>query len=125
MFVDRGVDNSTGTITIAGSFPNPSNLLRPGQFAKVRALTSTQKDAILVPQRAVIDQQGKHLIAVVDKDNMAHVRLITVGQQVDGYWIVTSGLNAGEMVVSEGGEKIQGTIPVHPVPESKPTAGGR
>lgn len=125
VFVDRGVDNSTGTITIAGSFPNPSNLLRPGQFAKVRALTSTQKDAILVPQRAVIDQQGKHLIAVVDKDNMAHVRLITVGQQVDGYWIVTSGLNAGEMVVSEGGEKIQGTIPVHPVPESKPTAGGR
>jgi RND family efflux transporter MFP subunit len=125
VFVDRGVDQSTGTITIAGSFPNPSSLLRPGQFAKVRALTRVQKNAVLVPQRAVLDQQGKHLIVVVGKDNMAHIRSVTVGKQVNSDWIITNGLNAGEAVVTEGNGKIQGTMPVHPVPELQSAAGGR
>jgi membrane fusion protein (multidrug efflux system) len=125
VFVDRGVDNSTGTITIAGSFPNPSNLLRPGQFAKVRALTGTQLNAILVPQRAVLDQQGKHLVVVVGRDHMARIRPVTVGKQVDTGWIITSGLNAGETVVTEGNGKIQATMPVHPVPENSPAGGGR
>ena len=125
VFVDRNVDNSTGTITIAGSFTNSSNLLRPGQFAKVRALTSTQQSAILVPQRAVLDQQGKHLVVVVGKDGMARVRPISVGKQVDENWIVISGLQAGEQVVTEGNGKIQTTMPVHAVPESSPFGGGR
>jgi membrane fusion protein (multidrug efflux system) len=125
VFVDRNVDNSTGTITIAGSFPNSSNLLRPGQFAKVRALTSTQQNAVLVPQRAVLDQQGKHLVVVVGKDGMARVRPIAVGKQVDENWIVTGGLQAGEKVVTEGNGKIQTTMPVHAVPESSTPGGGR
>jgi membrane fusion protein (multidrug efflux system) len=125
VFVDRGVDTNTGTITIAGSFPNGAHLLRPGQFARVRALASVQKSAILVPQRAVIDQQGKHLVAVVDKHDIAQMRLVTVGKQVGGDWIITSGLNPGESVVTEGNGKIQGTVPVRPVTESASVAGGQ
>lgn len=125
VFVDRGVDNTSGTITIAGSFPNPSNVLRPGQFAKVRALTHIEKNAVLVPQRAVLEQQGKHQIVVVGKDNMAHLRSVTVGKQVGAQWIIASGLNAGETVVTEGNGKIQATMPVHPVPDSEAAAGGR
>lgn len=125
VFVDRGVDNTTGTITIAGAFPNPSNLLRPGQFAKIRALTHTEENAVLVPQQAVLEQQGKHMIVVVGKDNMAHIRPVTVGPQIDSDWIITSGLSAGETVVTEGNGKILTTMPVRPVPASKSAAGGR
>jgi len=122
VFVDRGVDNTTGTITVAGSFANPQNLLRPGQFAKVRAMTGMQKGAILVPQRAVLEQQGKHMVVVVDKNNMATPRLVEVGKQIGTEWIVLSGLNAGERVVTEGNGKIQAPMPVHPVADN---AGGR
>jgi membrane fusion protein (multidrug efflux system) len=125
VFVDRGVDNTTGTITVAGAFANPQNLLRPGQFARVRALTSIQKNAILVPQRAVLDQQGKHMVVVVNSNNMASIRPVTVGKQVDGDWIVTSGLNAGEVVVTEGNGKIQATMPVHPMADRPSAAEGR
>jgi membrane fusion protein (multidrug efflux system) len=125
VFVDRGVDNTTGTITIAGAFPNPANLLRPGQFAKIRALTHTEENAVLVPQQAVLEQQGKHTIVVVGKDNMAHIRPVTVGPQVDSDWIIASGLSAGETVVTEGNGKILSTMPVRPVPASKSAAGGR
>lgn len=124
-FVDRNVDNSTGTITIAGSFPNPSNLLRPGQFAKVKALIGTQKDAILVPQSAVLDQQGQHLVAVAGANGMAQPRLVAVGKQVGADWIILSGLKAGEQVVTEGNGKIQGPTPVHAVAAGSPLAGGR
>jgi membrane fusion protein (multidrug efflux system) len=122
VFVDRGVDQTTGTITIAGSFANPAALLRPGQFAKVRALTSTQKNAVLVPQRAVTEQQGKHIVVVVDRNNFATPRLVTVGKQVGTEWIIQSGLNAGDRVVTEGNGKIQAPMPVHPVADN---AGGR
>lgn len=125
VFVDRNVDNATGTITVAGSFANPANLLRPGQFARVRALTSVQKNAVLVPQRAVIDQQGKHLVVVVGKDNMASMRPVTVGPQTGSDWIITSGVSAGETVVTEGNGKIQSAMPVHPVADSATAAGGR
>jgi membrane fusion protein (multidrug efflux system) len=124
-FVDRGVDNATGTITIAGAFPNPSNLLRPGQFAKVRALTSVQKDAVLVPQRAVLDQQGQHFVIVVGENNMAQTHLVTVGRQVGTEWIITSGLAAGERVVTEGNDKVRGTMPVRPVADGRVAQGGR
>lgn len=123
VFVDRNVDNATGTITIAGSFPNPALLLRPGQFAKVRALVGTQKNAILVPARAVLEQQGKHLVVVVDKNNMAQIRPVTVGKQIGSEWIILDGLQSGERVVTEGNGKIQGTMPVHPVADTQ--AGGR
>jgi membrane fusion protein (multidrug efflux system) len=124
-FVDRGVDNTTGTIMVAGAFPNSSNLLRPGQYAKVRALTSVQKDAILVPQRAVMDQQGQHLVVVVGPNNMAATRPVTVGSQVGSDWIITSGIRTGDRVVTEGNDKIRGPMPVRPTAEPATSQGGR
>ena len=125
VFVDRGVDNTTGTIMVAGSFPNSSNLLRPGQYAKVRALTSVQKNAILVPQRAVMDQQGQHLVVVVGPNNMTATRPVTVGNQVGSNWIITSGIRAGDRVVTEGNDKIRGPMPVRPTSEQATSQGGR
>jgi membrane fusion protein (multidrug efflux system) len=125
VFVDRGVDNTTGTIMVAGSFPNASGLLRPGQYAKVRALTSVQKDAILVPQRAVMDQQGQHLVVVVGPNNMAATRPVTVGSQVGSNWIITSGIRPGDRVVTEGNDKIRGPMPVRPTVEQATSQGGR
>jgi len=125
VFVDRGVDNTTGTIMVAGSFPNSSSLLRPGQYAKVRALTSVQKAAILVPQRAVMDQQGQHLVVVVGPNNMAATRPVTVGSQVGSDWIITSGIRAGDRVVTEGSDKIRGPMPVRPTAEQATSQGGR
>jgi len=125
VFVDRNVDNTTGTIMVAGSFPNSSNLLRPGQYAKVRALTSVQKNAILVPQRAVMDQQGQHLVIVVGPNNMAATRPVTVGSQVGSDWIIISGVRAGDRVVTEGNDKIRGPMPVRPIVEQATSQGGR
>jgi len=125
VFVDRGVDNTTGTIMVAGSFPNSSSLLRPGQYAKVRALTSVQKAAILVPQRAVMDQQGQHLVVVVGPNNMAATRPVTVGSQVGSDWIITSGIRVGDRVVTEGNDKIRGPMPVRPTAEQATSQGGR
>jgi RND family efflux transporter MFP subunit len=125
VFVDRGVDNTTGTITVAGAFPNPSSLLRPGQYAKVRALTSMQKDAILVPQRAVLDQQGQHLVVVVGANNMTEIRRVSVGSQVGDSWIITNGIHAGDRVVTEGNDKIPGPMPVRPTAERANLQGGR
>src|ERR1039457_6340268 len=125
VFVDRGVDNTTGTIMVAGAFANSSNLLRPGQYAKVRALTSVQKNAILVPQRAVMDQQGQHLVVVVGPNNMAATRPVTVGSQVGSDWIITSGIRAGDRVVTEGSDKIRGPMPVRPTAEQATSQGGR
>jgi membrane fusion protein (multidrug efflux system) len=125
VFVDRAVDNTTGTILIAGAFSNPSGLLRPGQFAKVRALTSVQKNAFIVPQRAVLDQQGQHLAIVVGANNIAKVQKITVGSQVGQDWIVTSGLNPGDRVVTEGNGKVRDGMAVKPVADNGTTEQGR
>ena len=122
VYVDRGIDNTTGTITVAGSFPNAQNLLRPGQFAKVRALTNVQKDAVLVPQRAVLDQQGQHIVVVVNGNNMATPKLVKVGKQVGDEWIILEGIKAGDHVVTEGNGKVQSTMPVHAVADH---AGGK
>src|SRR5690606_1522693 len=82
IFADRQVDAQTGTIRIAGAFPNPGNILRPGQFARVRALTSVQKSAVVIPQRAVVDLQGQHQVFVLMADNKVSVRNIKLGMEV-------------------------------------------
>ena len=81
-FSDRQVNESTGAIRIAGLFPNPGNILRPGGYAKVRAVVSLQHDALLVPQRAVSELQGAYQVAVVDADNKVTIRTVTVGDRV-------------------------------------------
>jgi len=115
-FADRQVDQSTGAIRIAGLFPNPNNVLRPGGYGKVRAVIRTQPGALLVPQRAVSELQGGYQVAVVNGDNKVDVRTVTVGDRVGNQWIVTSGLNAGDRVVAEGVQRMRTGVHVNPKP---------
>jgi RND family efflux transporter MFP subunit len=115
-FADRQVNVATGAIRIAGLFPNPGNVLRPGGYAKVRAVISIQHGALLVPQRAVSELQGGYQVAVVDSNNKVNVRTVTVGDRVGNQWIIISGLGPGERVVAEGVQKVRAGAPVNPKP---------
>jgi RND family efflux transporter MFP subunit len=118
VFADRQVDPQTGTIRIVGAFANPSNLLRPGQFGRIRAQTGVLHDALLIPQRAVSELQGKYQVAVVTPDNKIQIRGVTVGAREGESWIIKSGLAAGEHVVSEGVGKVREGMPVVTKPDS-------
>lgn len=115
IFTDREVDVKTGTISACGLFPNPGNLLRPGQYAKVRAETSIDRGALLVPQRAVNEQQGGYQVAVVGPDNKADVRNVQVGQRIGSLWVIDRGLRPGEHVVVEGFSRAKSGTVVKPV----------
>ncbi len=115
-FADRQVETQTGTIRVAILFSNPENLLRPGQFAKVRALMKTEKGAILVPQRAVGELQGSYQVAVVDADNTVRIRGVTVGERIGNLWVIREGLKAGDRVVAEGTQKVGNGVKVTPKP---------
>jgi len=99
---DREVDPKTGTIRLAVTFPNAMGVLRPGQYARVRAVTSTLHHSLVVPQRAIGELQGQYQVRVVARDNKIAVRAVTVGNRVGDEWVVTSGLTAGERVVVDG-----------------------
>jgi RND family efflux transporter MFP subunit len=116
LFADRQVDQQTGTIRIAGAFPNPGNILRPGQYAKVRAVTEVLKGALLVPQRAVTQVQGAAQVAVVGADNKIAIRAVQTGELVDTMWVITSGLIAGDRIVAEGIQKVKDGSTVTPTP---------
>jgi membrane fusion protein, multidrug efflux system len=115
-FSDRQINETTGAIRLAGIFPNPNNILKPGGYAKVRAVIRTEERALLVPQRAVSELQGGYQVAVVDADNKVSIRPVTVGPQVDRRWVIAKGLNAGERVVAEGVQKVRTGIRVNPKP---------
>jgi RND family efflux transporter MFP subunit len=115
-FADRQVDQKTGAIRIAGIFPNPGNVLRPGQYGRVRAVTSTQTDALLVPQRAVTQLQGGYQVAVVGNDNKVEIRAVKVGDRTGPSWVVEDGLKAGESVVVEGLQRVKPGAAVNPKP---------
>jgi RND family efflux transporter MFP subunit len=115
-FADRQVDESTGAIRIAGLFPNPNNVLRPGGYAKVRTVIRTQPGALLVPQRAVSELQGGYQVAVVDANDKVDIRTVTVGDLVDNRWIIMSGLNPGDRVVAEGIQRMRTGVHVNPKP---------
>jgi membrane fusion protein (multidrug efflux system) len=102
VFVDRQVNTQTGTIRIAGSFPNKGNLLRPGQFGRIKAETEIRHDALLIPAKAVNELQGSYQVAVVGPDNMVHIRNVTLGPEVGSDWIIMSGVRPNERVVTEG-----------------------
>jgi RND family efflux transporter MFP subunit len=123
-FADRQVNPATGAIRIAGIFPNPNNLLRPGEFGRVRLSAKTQPGALLVPQRAVTELQGGHQVAVVGSDDKVSIRPVTVGDRVGNLWIVTDGLKAGERVVVEGLMKVRDGTPVKAVPAPPEPKGG-
>ena len=104
-FADRQVDVGTGSIRIAGLFANPGNILRPGGYGKVRAVIRLQKDALVVPQRAVSELQGGYQVAIVGPDNKVSVRTVTVGDRVGSDWVISDGLKPGERVIAEGVQK--------------------
>jgi len=114
--LDRQVDVTTGTFKVAALFPNPDNLLRPGQYGKVRATMSVDKGALLVPQRAVTEMQGKYLMAVVGADNKVDIRPVTVGERIGTEWIISKGLQPGEQVIAEGTQKVRPGVTVTPKP---------
>ena len=118
--VDRQVDVKTGTIRVAALFPNPNNLLRPGQFARVRAVTKTREKALLVPQRAVTEMQGSYQVAVVTAENKVDIRPVKVGERMGSLWIIDQGLNPGERVVVEGLQKVKAGMTVNPAPLQAP-----
>src|SRR5438132_6378560 len=122
-FADRQVNPATGAIRIAGLFANPNNLLRPGGYGRVRASAKTQNGALLIPQRAVIELQGSHQVAVVGSDNKVSIRPVTVAERVGNLWIVTDGLKAGERVVVEGLMKVRDGATVKAVPAGSAKAG--
>ena len=113
---DRQVDPTTGTIKIGTVFQNPNNILRPGGYGLLRAQMAVKKGAILIPQRAVADVQGKTLVAVVGADNKAELRPVKVGGQVGSDWLISEGLKAGETIVVEGIQKVKSGMTVSPKP---------
>jgi membrane fusion protein (multidrug efflux system) len=115
-FADRQVNESTGAIRIAGLFPNPYNILRPGGYGKVRAVIRLQQGALLVPQRAVSELQGGYQVAVVAADDKVSIRTVTVGDRVGTEWVIAEGLNPGERVVAEGVQKVRAGVQVNPKP---------
>jgi len=124
-FADRQVDVKTGTLRLQGLFPNPGNILRPGQFARVRAVTKTRRGALLIPQRAVTELQGSYQVAVVGKDNKVEIRPVKVAERIGTQWIVDAGLKPGERVVAEGIQRVRAGMTVNPKPlkamtEAKP-----
>ena len=115
-FVDREVDLKTGAIRIAGVFPNPNNVLRPGEYGRIRTALRIQQGALLVPQQAVFDLQGTRQLAVVGADNKVSIRPITLGETVGHDWIVSTGVKPGERVIVEGVQKVRAGMQVDPRP---------
>jgi membrane fusion protein (multidrug efflux system) len=116
-FSDNQVDVKTGTIEVVGEFPNPKQLLSPGMFARIRALVGVQTNALLVPQRAVAEMQGKYLIAQITSGNKVSIRPVTVGERVGGRWVISAkDLKAGDQVVAEGIQKVRDGVVVTPKP---------
>lgn len=118
LFSDRQVDPQTGTIRIVGAFANPGNVLRPGQFGRIRAMTAFNQNALLVPQRAITELQGRDQIGVVGSDNRVSVRTVEMGDRIGEMWIVDHGLKPGERVVSQGTSKIRDGEVVNPQPDT-------
>ena len=111
---DRQVDQKTGAIRIAGVFPNPGNVLRPGQYGRVRAITAHRNAALLVPQRAVMELQGSYQVAVIGSGNHVEFRSVKVGDRIDSMAIIEDGLKSGETVIVEGLQKVKPGVVVNP-----------
>ena len=106
-FADRQVNQNTGAIQLAALFPNPGNVLRPGQYGKVRAVVRTQQNALLIPQAAVTEQQGNYQVAVVDKSGRVAMSSVRVGERAGTMWVIQDGLKPGDQVVVEGQQNLR------------------
>src|SRR3954471_734670 len=118
---DNQVDVRTGSLRIAALFPNPGNILRPGQFARIRVQSEIKPGALLVPQRAVSELQGANQVAVVGPDNKVHIQPVRMGRRIDHDWIVEEGLKAGDRIVVEGIQKAREGAVVNPKPWTPPS----
>jgi membrane fusion protein, multidrug efflux system len=116
IYVNRQVGTQTGTIQMAAQFPNEGASLRPGGFGRVRIQTGMTKDALLIPQAAVIEVQSLYQVVVVTPDNKASFRPVKVGERVGPNWVISEGLKAGERVIVEGFMKVREGVPVTPKP---------
>ncbi len=125
-FADRNVDVRTGTIRVAALFSNPGNVLRPGQFARVRARTDLKKSALLVPQRAVTELQGSYQVAVVGPGSKVDIRAVKAAERIDTLWVIDEGLKPGEQVIAEGLQKVKqgSTVIAKPFTLPRPEASG-
>jgi RND family efflux transporter MFP subunit len=121
-YLNRQVQTSTGAITAYALFPNPDRVLRPGQYARVRAVTEQLNNAVLIPERCVTQLQGINQVYVVKPDNTVEVRNVTLGNTTGSFWIVTDGLKAGEKVVVEGIQKCRQGALVDPKPYVMPAS---
>jgi RND family efflux transporter MFP subunit len=115
-FADRQVNPNTGAIQLAALFPNSGNVLRPGQYGKVRAIVRVQQNALLIPQAAVNEQQGSYLVAVVDNANRVSMRPVQAGQRTDTMWVIDDGLKPGDHVVVEGQQNLKPGMTVRTKP---------
>jgi len=113
-FIDRNVDPTTGAMLVQASFPNPQQLLRPGQFAKVKALVAVVKEGILIPQRCVVELQGLYSVYVVGDGDKIQTRKVKVGPKIKQFWLITEGLKPGEQIVYEGLQRVKDGAVVKP-----------
>jgi membrane fusion protein, multidrug efflux system len=116
LFLNREVDSRTGTIQVRGEFPNPGNVLRPGQYARIRAITELRKNALLIPQQAVSELQGVYQVGVVDADNKVTIQTVKLGPLFGDMWVVESGLQPGENVIVDGLQRVRTGVTVAPKP---------
>jgi membrane fusion protein, multidrug efflux system len=116
LFVNREVDTRTGTIQVRASFANPGNLLRPGQYARIRAVTELRKGALLIPQASVSELQGVYQVGVVSSDNKVTIKTVKLGPQFGDMWVVETGLQQGENVVVDGLQRVRTGMTVAPAP---------
>ena len=114
--IGREVDSRTGTIQIRAEFPNPGNLLRPGQYARIRAVTENLTNALLIPQRSVSELQGVYQVGVVDSENKVAIRAVKLGPQFGDMWVVNSGIKPGDKVVVDGLQRLRDGMTVTPTP---------
>lgn len=114
LLVNREIDTRTGTIQVRAEFPNPGNVLRPGQYARIRSKTEVRKDALLIPQRAVAELQGIYQVGVVDSENKVTIRAVKPGPQFGDMWVIESGLQPGDKVVVDGLQRLRDGMVVSP-----------
>ncbi len=113
-FIDNTVDESTGTLTMRAVIPNPEKIILPGQYTKIRLYVDDKPNAVLVPQKAVLSQQGDNLVYVLGKDNKVKSTEVTIGSEYKQYTVINKGLKAGQVIVTDGVQKIQDGVEVDP-----------
>jgi membrane fusion protein (multidrug efflux system) len=117
-FLDRDVDPTTGAVLVQASFPNPDQILRPGQFAKIKAMVAILDKGVKIPQRCIMELQGLYRVFVVNDSNRVELRNVEVGSKIKNFWLITKGLSEGEKVIYEGLQKVRDGVLVNPVTQN-------